>query len=269
MADEAVTPVVEETPAADASLMEIMSSAGLDDDSVETGFEDDGEEEKGETPEAESAPAEEPAAETEAEPDPRDAAVAQLQQLTDAFTNDPAGFIKSLMSNLDPAQQAAILGKESAQPEASALPDNYEPANEFEETFLPVLKNLDKTVSGQVAREVGANIQQIVPYVDHANITVTIANAQIAALAEMMGVTLPAVNVSDIAKAVSTGRTTYSEAVNKAIGADLKAAVAAAKQAKAKRPDPAPSVSQQIQGLQRDARGQTSLIDIARTLGAK
>lgn len=276
MPDE-ITPVA--APESDnTSLMGIIEEAGGVDDTIETGFDDDSTDTgtdgpdaaDGAVPGSEEGNAE-PAGETEAtgDPDPRDAALKQLQDLNDSFTSDPAGFIKQLIAGLDPQQQAAILGGQPGEPAAKPdeLETDYEPQSRFEEVFTPVLRKLPETIAGHVQREVSGGINQMVPYVDHANITASIALAQISALADMVGLSLPQVDLGAVAKAANTGKTTYADAVKQLMGEPLKAAVATAKQARAPRPAVQPTVTQQIDGLQRDGRGRMSLADIARAVG--
>lgn len=225
----------------------------------------------GEPADTGSSPVDESKAEAPGEDaDPRDTAVKQLQELNEAYSSDPVSFIKNLMAGLTPNEQAILIGGQEAPAqlgqEASDLEDGYEPQSRFEEVYAPVLKSLPTRISTQVQKEVSDGISSMVPYVDHANITAAVVSAQINALAELLGVTMPDVPFAEITKAANTGKTTYAEAVNKVIGDKLKSAISNAKQARAPRPT-APSGTNQLGNLQRNSKGNVPLEEIMRRVG--
>jgi hypothetical protein len=223
-------------------------------------------------PEGERAEPEKPEEEATEEEEPEEEATDELgdaelgRRLRASLSEDPVALMRELAGVLTDEQRAQLgLAAPDATPEgelkAITAPTTEEDAGVWEHDVSAMLSNMPKHIDAAVSAKLSESEGRIAVHVDSAAAHSVVVGAQLQALAEMIGMTLPAISVEDVTKAARAGGT-WEEALAKVAGASVKKHVALAKQRAAKVPDTPASGGSGLPKFSPDH----SLLDMARII---
>lgn len=160
------------------------------------------------------------------------------KQMLDALSNDPETAINAILAQMEmerPGFTEALLN--SYQP-PMALPEDYEAQSEFESWAMPMMKNvqaLPNMVETSVQSHFGRVVTGMADVVDMAHIQTLVAREETKALAQALGMDMPAVDTTAVLTELRKGLT-YEAAVQKVVGAAYGKAVDKHKQDTKARP---------------------------------
>lgn len=185
-------------------------------------------------------PAAEPAAEVTADvtdEKPADGVdkSAAYDQLNELYTNDRAGFVKQLLAGLSDEERAAIVGEtgRDAHSTEAAAPE-WEPESDGERW----LQQHAKAISELPAFAQGVQQEFTVRdrYINEALVSNAALQEQVRALSEIIGVTLPELDVAAVQATLKQGKVGYRDAIRQHYGEALKNTVKTKQQAAKPRP---------------------------------
>lgn len=192
-----------------------------------------------------------------------------FDEFDNALKTDPAAVAQAIIDGMDARQKADFLrqyGAEDASARSAFDVEAYEPQGEMETALRERWSDIE-TIPALVSetKQLNQNLQDtydvFVPQVSEANILGQLALAKIDALCQALEMELPDADFKVIADALRDGKTTYRDAVRKAV--NYGKTVEAAKQRKVVRPNTPGNESRKPEPIPEG----TSMVEIARRLG--